>query len=380
MTIRAVHTAVASVPLREPTAFATTVVTTREYVLVAVETDDGRLGTGFTVGGRVAGEARIIEAAVQHLAPMVVGEPEWAVERLWARMFDNTVIIGRRGAVVRALSAIDIALWDLMAKDAGRPLYQLLGGYRDEVHAYASGGYYREGKGLDGLAAEVSGYVANGFDAVKVKVGRLSPKEDAARVRAAREAIGPDVKLAVDANNGWVDPKSAIRAVREMEESDLWWVEEPLAADDIAGAGVVARAIDVPVANGELEATRWGFRALLDAGGADIVQADATVAGGVTEWMRIAHLAGANGVPVAPHWVANIHVHLVAAIPNGLTVEYFHLSEDVLNFERLVAEPLQPSGGVIPVPRRPGLGIVFDPESVREFTVAGKLPDAALSP
>jgi D-arabinonate dehydratase len=378
MTVRALHAAVVSVPLREPTAFATTVVTTREYVLVAVETHDGRFGTGFTVGGRIAGEGGIIAAAVEHLAPMVVGEPEWAVERLWERMFDSTVIIGRRGAVVRAISAIDIALWDLMAKEAGRPLYQLLGGHRDTVPAYASGGYYREGKGLDGLAAEVGRYVANGFDAVKVKVGRLSPREDAARVRAAREAIGPDVRLAVDANNGWPDAKAAIRAVREMEDADLWWVEEPLAADDIAGAGAVARALDVPIANGELEATRWGFRALLDAGGADIVQADASVAGGVTEWMRIAHFAGTRAVPVAPHWVPNLHVHLVAAVPNGLTVEYFHLDEDVLNFERLVAEPLQPSGGCIPVPPGPGLGIVYDADAVKEFTVSGSLPTSAL--
>jgi D-arabinonate dehydratase len=378
MTVRALHTAVVSVPLRVPTAFATTVVTTREYLLVAVETDDGRFGTGFTVGGRVAGEAQIIQAAVEHLAPMVVGEPEWAVERLWERMFTSTVIIGRRGAVVRAISAIDIALWDLMGKEVGKPLYQMLGGHRDAVPAYASGGYYREGKGLDGLAVEVSNYVANGFDAVKMKVGRLSPAEDAARVRAAREAIGPDVKLAVDANNGWPNVKAAIRAVREMEESDLWWVEEPLAADDIAGAAAVAQVLDVPVANGELEATRWGFRALLDAGAADIVQADASVAGGITEWMRIAHLAGALDVPVAPHWIPNIHVHLVAAVPNGLTVEYFHLSEDVLNFERLVAEPLQPAGGVIPVPPGPGLGIVYDRAAVTSFTIAGGLPASAL--
>ena len=244
--------------------------------------------------------------------------------------------------------------------------------------AYASGGYYREGKGLDGLAAEVGGYAAAGFDSVKVKVGRLAPREDAERVRVVRETVGPATRVAVDANNAWPNPKAAIRAVRAMEEHDLWWVEEPLMPDDIPGHAAIAAAIDVPVATGELEATRWGFRALLDAGGADIVQADATVCGGITEWMRIAHLAGARDVPMAPHWVANLHVQLVAAVPNGLTVEWFDLDQDVLNFERLVAEPLRPVDGMIDVPDRPGHGIGFDPEAIARFTVEGAVPSAAV--
>jgi D-arabinonate dehydratase len=299
----------------------------------------------------------------------VVGEDVHAVERLWKTMFESTILIGRRGAVLRAMSAIDLALWDLIATSAGQPLYRLLGGFRDVVPAYASGGYYREGKELDGLAAEMSRYVAMGFTSVKIKIGRLDTKADAERVRVARETLGPDVRLALDANNAWPDAASAIGAIRAFEPFDVWWIEEPVMPDNIAASADVASATDIPVATGELESTRWGFRQLLDARAAAILQPDATVCGGVTEWMRIAHMAAGEDVPIAPHWMANVHVQLVAAVPNGLTVEYFVLDEDVLNFERIVSEPLVPRDGMIPVPQRPGHGIVLDEGAVARFRV-----------
>lgn len=370
MKITDVQSAVVSVPLREPTAFATTVVIAREYVLAWVETDEGLRGLGFTVGGRYAGEGHLIHTAIQHnLKHLVIGDDPFAVERLWERMFQTTLLMGRRGAVLRAMSALDIALWDIIAKAAGRPLYQLLGGYRDQVPAYASGGYYREGKGLDGLAAEMERYVAMGFTAVKMKIGRLDPREDAERVRVARETVGPGVRLAVDANNAWPDAASAIRAARLLEKYDIWWLEEPVMPDNIPASAEVAAALDVPVATGEIEATRWGFRELLERRAADILQPDATVAGGVTEWMKIAHMAAGWDVPVAPHWMANLHVHLLAAVPNGLTVEVFVLEEDVLNFERIVQEPLQPVKGMIRVPQRPGHGVELDDQAVARYRI-----------
>jgi D-arabinonate dehydratase len=282
-------------------------------------------------------------------------------------MFQTTLLMGRRGAVIRAMSALDIALWDIIAKAAEQPLYRLLGGYRDEVPAYASGGYYREGKGLDGLAAEMGRYLEMGFTSVKMKIGRLDPLEDAERVRVARETLGPNVRLAVDANNAWPDAKSAIRAARMLEDYDIWWLEEPVFPDNIAASAQVAAALDMPVATGEIEATRWGFRELLERRAADIVQPDATVTGGVTEWMKIAHMAAGWDIPVAPHWMANIHVHLLAAIPNGLTVEFFVLEEDVLNFERIVREPLQPVDGMIQVPQRPGHGVELDEQALARY-------------
>lgn len=370
MKIADLRSAIVSIPLKEPTAFATTVVTAREYVIVWIDTTDGPGGVGFTVGGRYEGEGRLIDTAVQQLLrPLVIGDECHAVERIWKRMFEATILMGRRGAVIRAMSAIDIALWDAIARAAGQPLHRLVGGFRDEVPAYASGGYYREGKDLDRLAAEMDRYVSLGFDAVKIKIGRLTPKEDAERVRIARETVGPDVRLALDANNAWPDGSSAIRALRWFEPYDIWWIEEPVMPDNLWASAQVAAASDIPVATGEIEATRWGFRQLLEQRAAAILQPDATVAGGVTEWMRIAHLAAAWDVPVAPHWMAAVHVPLVAAVPNGLTVEYFLLDEDILNFERIVAEPLQPHQGRISVAERPGHGIALDDQAVARFRV-----------
>lgn len=372
MKITGVRSAVVSVPLREPTAFAHTVVTAREYVIAWVETDEGIGGTGFTVGGRYPGDAELVHTAIQRsLKPLLLGENPYLVEQLWDRMFRTTLLTGRRGALIRAISALDIALWDLIARAAGRPLYQLLGGFRDEVPAYASGGYYREGKGLDGLAREMGRYVELGFTAIKMKIGRLDPRDDAERVRVARETIGPKVRLAVDANNAWPDAATAIRAARMLEPYDIWWLEEPVMPDNLPASAEIAAALDVPVATGEIEATRWGFRDLMAQRAADILQPDATVVGGISEWMKIAHMAAGWDLPIAPHWVANIHVHLVAAIPNGLTVEYFLPEQDVLNFERLVREPLQVKDGMIRVPQRPGHGIEFDEEAVERFRVAG---------
>jgi D-arabinonate dehydratase len=363
-----VHASVVSIPLREPTAFATTVVTGREYVVVRVETDEGISGLGFTVGGRHPGEGHLIHTAIQHnLKRLVIGENPLAVERIWEQMFANSLIIGRRGAVLRAISALDIALWDIIAKTARLPLYQLLGGYRDAVPAYASGGYYREGKDLHGLAAEMERYVAAGFNSVKMKIGRLDPREDAERVRVVREAVGPRVRLAVDANNAWPDAPTAIRATRMLESYDIWWLEEPVMPDNLTASAQVAAALDVPVATGELESTRWGFVEILERKAADIIQADATVVGGITEWIRIAHMAACKDMPIAPHWMANIHVHLVAAVPNGLTVEFFVLDEDVLNFERIVKEPLRPAKGMVQVPQRPGHGIELDEKAFARY-------------
>ncbi len=221
MKIAAVRTGVVSIALREPTAFAKTVVTAREYVIVWIETSDGPTGVGFTVGGRMEGDGRLIGTSITTiLEPLILGADVHRVEHLWNRMFESAILLGRRGAVLRGMSAIDIALWDAIAKQAGQPLHRLLGGFRDAVPAYASGGYYREGKSLDGLAAEMDRYVTKGFTAVKMKVGRLSPAEDAERVRVAREAIGPDVLLALDANNAWPDAASAIRAIRRFEPFD----------------------------------------------------------------------------------------------------------------------------------------------------------------
>jgi L-alanine-DL-glutamate epimerase-like enolase superfamily enzyme len=185
----------------------------------------------------------------------------------------------------------------------------------------------------------------------------------------ARETIGPGARLGLDANNAWKTAPEALRFARAVERYDPWWLEEPLAPDDVEGHAQIAAALDWPVATGEIHGSRWDFRQLVERRAADILQPDAGVLGGISEWMRVAHAAATFDLPVAPHWHADLHVHLVAAVPNAITVEYFLLEEDIYNFERILSERLAPEDGVIPLPSRPGLGLVLDRDAVERFRV-----------
>jgi len=209
-----------------------------------------------------------------------------------------------------------------------------------------------------------------GFRAVKMRVGRLSPEKDAMRVKACREAIGPDVKLFLDANNAWDDATSAIRAIRMFEEYEPGWIEEPVMPDALEASAAIAAAVRTPVATGEIEATRWGFQELIHHRAASILQPDAAVCGGVTEWRKIAALAAAHAIPVAPHWFPEIHVHLTAATPNAIWVELF-LDTTIFNFPRLLKSSLEIRDGELVLPKEPGLGIELDEKAVARYSVDG---------
>ncbi|MGH3656200.1 MAG: mandelate racemase/muconate lactonizing enzyme family protein, partial [Micromonosporaceae bacterium] len=315
--VTAVEACTVRIPLPSPLAFSTRAVVARDYTLVRVTSDEGVVGIGFNYAGSSGGE--LVSAAVRDLlAPVVVGEDPYRVEGLWQEMYQEALLHGRVGAAVRALSAVDIALWDHNARAVGLPLWKLLGGFHSEtVPAYASGGYYLDGKTPEHLADEVRGYVDLGFRAVKIKVGRLEPAGDEERLAAVRDAVGPDVLVMLDANNAWRDLPTALRAVRRFEPYDPYWIEEPFGPDDIDNHARLARATPVPVATGEIEAGRWRHKELLEKEAASVLQTDAAVAGGVTEWRRIAATAASYGVPMAPHWFHDLHVHLVGATPNS---------------------------------------------------------------
>lgn len=361
MNITQIRSAVAVVPLTKPISWATAAVTEREYILVWVTGEDGQTGVGYGLGSRYPGGARLMHEIIQEqLAPLALGTDSWMTEDLWARAYQRTLLLGRRGGVLRALSALDIALWDLNAKEAGVPLYRLLGGHRSEVPAYASGGYYSAGDPLKDLEDEIGAYLRRGFDSVKIKVGGKPLAVDVARVRLVREMIGPEGRLALDANSAWTNLVDAQRAAERFAPYDPWWLEEPFLPDAAASFAELARRTPLPLATGELEATRWPFRQFLDERSVHILQPDATVCGGVTEWRRIAQMAAGFDVPVAPHWAAEIHSHLVASVPNGLTVEYFTPDRDIVNFDRLLARPLAPEKGRIKLTEEPGYGLVLE--------------------
>lgn len=365
-----VEALIARVPLDRATSFATRQVTARDYLLVTVTDENGVQGRGFCYAGASGGE--IAAAAVASLlGPVVAGRDPFLVERIWQDMYQEALLHGRTGSAMRALSALDIALWDHNARAVDLPLHRLLGGFHAEtVPAYASGGYYLDGKTPDDLGRELASYVDLGFRAVKMKTGRLSPAEEEARVAAARRAVGDDVLLMLDANNAWSDMPTALRTMDRLAAYDPYWIEEPFSPDDIDNHARLAAAIGIPVATGEIEAGRWRHKELLDRDAAAVLQTDAAVCGGVTEFRRIAATAASHGVPVAPHWFHDLHVHLVAATPNCTFVEYF-ADGAVLNFRALVDTQLAVRDGRLVLPTGPGLGFAFDKEAVDRFTVPG---------
>ena len=361
--IAEVQTCTVRVPLAEPLSFSTRGVTAREYSLVRVRDEDGVQGIGFNYAGS-SGGAVVTTAVRELLASVVVGEDPYRVEGLWREMYQESLLHGRTGSVMRALSAIDIALWDHNARAVGLPLWRFLGGvHRETVPAYASGGYYLDGKTPEGLAEEVRGYVGLGFQAVKIKVGRLAPPQEEERLAAVREAVGPDVLVMLDANNAWPDVPTALQTVRRFEAYDPYWIEEPFSPDDIDNHARLARRTPIPVATGEVEAGRWRHKELLDKEAAAILQTDAAVAGGITEFRRIAATAASYGIPVAPHAWHDLHVHVVGSTPNAAFVEYF-TDSSVLNFRDLVDTQLEIRDGRLVLPTTPGLGFGFREEAV----------------
>jgi L-alanine-DL-glutamate epimerase-like enolase superfamily enzyme len=335
--------------------------------VVEVRTDEGVSGTGLGVGVMLPGGERVGSSLIEMYAAMLTGLDPLDNERAWATMW-NPKLVGRRGVETRTQSMIDIALWDIKGKTAGLPLYKLLGGYRDSLPCYVAGGYYQEGKTLGALAEEMRGYLEHGVRAVKMKIGGAPVRDDVQRVAAVRQEIGPEVDLLVDANGAYTADQ-AIRIARKMEEYDVYWFEEPVMPDDYEGSGRLAAVSSIPVASGENESTRYGFRDLLDRAGVRIVNPDAEILGGVTEFMKVAALAEARGVPVAPHGRADIHVHLTAAIPNGLMVEYYRENVDPLQ-RYLLPEPIKVKDGRLSPPDRPGHGIILDEAAAEEFRVS----------
>jgi L-alanine-DL-glutamate epimerase-like enolase superfamily enzyme len=368
--ISRVQTCVVRLPLDVETSFATRKVSARDYCLIRIGTADGSEGIGFCYAGSRGGS--IVAAAVRDLlAPVLIGQDSHRVEGVWQDMYQEAILHGRTGSVMRGLSALDNALWDRNARACGLPLWRLLGStVTDSVPAYASGGYYLDGKTAGMLAQEMVQYVEKGFQAVKMKVGRLDPVAEEERISAVRHAIGPDVLLMLDANNAWRDLPTALRYMERYEPYDPYWIEEPFSPDDIENHARLAAATRVIVATGEIEAGRWRFKELLDKQAAAILQTDACVCGGISEFRKIAATAASYEVTLCPHWFHDLHAHLVAATPNARFVEYFP-DDQVLNFRRLINRQLTVENGSLLLPEEPGLGFGFDDAAVSRYAQGG---------
>ncbi len=347
MRIERIESLIVAVPLERPVLLSRQSFATREFNVAIVHTDEGVQGVGYGRGGEL-----VHHAIAGTVAPLVLGRDALAVESIWQDVYDTTSLVGRRGAVLRALSVVDIALWDVRAKAAGLPLHRLLGSDAVDVPAYVSGGYYREGQSDDDLAREMAVWAERGFrdveDPRRARVagggraarGRGAPRPRGRRLGRRRRQPGAPRRV------GRARPRPPPAGARACAGSRSRWPP-----DDLAGAARVAAALDLPIAAGEVEQTRWAFRDLIAAGAADILQPDVTVVGGVTEWLKAATLASTHGLPVAPHYFSEVHAHLVAATPGAIGVEYFYPDADIISFDPVLQDPLRPRDGRIPLPR-----------------------------
>jgi L-alanine-DL-glutamate epimerase-like enolase superfamily enzyme len=362
MKIKAIRTTLVDVPLERPIVSRIRVSATMTHVLVDLETDEGLTGQTYLVtfgqdwGRAVIELLRGLEAEVRGMDPRETGA-------LYRKMWQVSSMAGRRGLAVFAISAIDTAAWDVSAKALGVPLWRMLGGSSDPVDTYASEGLWLTDD-LGRLAAEAADLVSRGFRAVKMRLGRSREADDLAAARAVRDAIGPDVRLMADANQGW-DVNYALRMGRKLEDAgiDLTWFEEPIPHDDVAGQARIAAELQTPLATGENAYAPFGFRELIEARAVDVMMPDLERIGGVTGWMRTAALADAWRLPLASHLFPEQSCHLMSASPTAYYLEHMPWAQPLL------AEKLALVDGRVPLPIRPGLGLVWDADAVKRHTV-----------
>ncbi len=332
-----------------------------ELVTVRIGTHSGLAGVGYTYTVGSGGPA--VQALIRHdVQPLLLGADARCIERLWENMWWKLHWVGRGGVAAFAISAVDVALWDLNAKLCQEPLWRLLGGYTDRVRAYAGGVDLNHP--LDQLLEQTRQHLANGFRAVKMKVGRARLAEDVERVSAVRQLIGPEVDLMVDANMQWrVD--QAIRAGRALREFDVLWLEEPTIPDDVAGHVRIARLGGLPIAAGENLHTIYEFQTMMTSGCLAFPEPDLSNMGGITAWLKVAQMAQAHNLPVTSHGVHDLHVHLLAAVPNGSYLEVHGFG-----LERFILHPLEIQNGEAIAPERAGHGVVFNWQDLAEHRIA----------
>lgn len=347
----------------------------RKICLVKITCNSGQVGWGEGYG-----PASVIKSCIDHLKPYIIGASPLEIETIWYTMYRRTMDFSRSGVLVSAISAIDVALWDLKGKILNQPVHLLMGGKkRDHIVPYATGMYFTQGDNLaEKLAKEAKSYAADGFKAMKMKVG-LNISDDVENVRRVREAIGPDVDLMVDANHAY-NLREAVTLAKAIEPYDIFWFEEPISPEYYSQYAELRSKTSIPIAGGECEYLRFGFQRLLASSSVDIVQPDICAAGGLTEVKRIAVLASVHGAEVVPHtWGTGIAIaaatHFVAnldPLPGRLKsprclMEYDRtenkLREDLTSSEMTIQD------GKIMVSDAPGLGVEVHEEMLEQYAV-----------
>jgi mandelate racemase len=361
MIIQEIRSRAVSVPLEIPIVSAIRQSDRVELVVIDVVTQEGVIGQSYLQAFGVP-QARAIQALLEYLGGTLQGENALLTLRCYKIMQRAINLLGPAGLATFALSGIDCAIWDIVGKAANTPLALLLGAAGDRCVAYQSAGLWLAPPGPE-LADEAEQLLEPGFRSIKMRVGRGDVNLDIQAAQLVRERIGPNRMLLIDANQAW-SVQTAVAAGRALEVVQPFWLEEPVDHDDLAGHAEITRELMVRIATGENVYLPQGFKALLDAGGCDIVMPDVQRVGGVTGWMQVAALAEVHRLPLASHLFPEISIHLLAASPTAQLLEYMPWAQPIM------AEPLTIEDGSVLVPPRPGLGLVFDDDAIARYGVS----------
>jgi len=359
MKITAVDTCVLTIPTRRQMALQ---FPHHKFVVAEISTDSGTKGQGYSMVFNGGGAEAVHTYLETRLKPALLGEDATYVERLWEKMFRVDMGIKKQGVAAYALSVLDIALWDLVAKAAGLPLHKLWGAHTDVVPCYGSGGWGKYSE--KDLVAEAERYASQGVKYYKMKIHDPDPKTNARRAEAVLKALGGKVRMMVDVNQR-LDVLGNLRQAALLKDLDLVWYEEPVLADDLSALQQVAEKIGIPIATGENNFTRWEFRDLIERKAATFLMPDVCRANGYSETMRIGRLAAPHQLTVAPHVAHELSLPVVGALPNGFLVEYMDWHPDDL-FE----ETPQCRDGAFRIGDRPGHGIALTREALKKYRTA----------
>lgn len=363
MKLKRIASQVVRVPLDEPLAGGPPYFRSHnQFVTVRIETEDGIEGIGMSFFGGALSST--LKRAIDQLGELIVGEDPLQIERLAQKLRATAASAGPGGILMLAISGIDMALWDIKGKFLGQSLAAMLGGLRDRVPTYASGALVRAYP-IDHLVKAARTLVDKGFKQMKTQLalpGDTTPAREAEHARRIREAVGPDIALMCDINQRW-SVHQAMDIGRRVEDVNFYWLEDVTAHDDYTGLARVADALITPLAGGECLYGITPFRHMIEAHSVDIIMIDLIRVGGISNWMKVAAMAEAFNLPVVSHLLPEIHVHLISAIPNGLTVEYMPWSF------RLFEEVPVPVNGELAVPAKPGLGLEFS-RDIQRYVVS----------
>jgi L-alanine-DL-glutamate epimerase-like enolase superfamily enzyme len=354
-------TTLVDVPFEKPIATAIHSISSAGCVLLELETDAGIVGESyvFTLNGV---RLKALHEMLLGFSHQVEGRDPHFVAAIWQNIWNEMNPIGHKGFSVMALAAIDTACWDIIGKAAELPLHRVFGACRDKVKTYASGGLWLS-QSIDECLVEAQAFLDAGFRGMKIRLGSKKMTDDVERVRAIRDAMGPEIELYVDANQG-LSPKQAIRLGRQLEAFNLVWFEEPVVYNNLKGNAEVRAALDTPIAGGETEYTRYGMRDILEAGAVDVLMPDLQRIGGLSEFRRSVAIAACYEIPVSSHLFTEHSICIAASEANCISVEHMPW------FESLFNETMEIDNGHIQVPERPGIGFTFDQATIKRYSFA----------